>query len=684
MDQYSKIREVPGVGEKLERVLLGVGIYTIEDLLFALPISYEDRTKTTTVRDLDDRDRYLMEVTIVGKSRVIYRSRGMHMQRFQVADETGQTEMTLFNQSYMDRQLPVGKRIFVFAKGKRFGGRYVLSSPKIVPDKPKEMGLVPHYRSLGALKGKRLSGIIHRALEGAEIHEFIPPYLLRRYGLMGRKEAFWGIHQPQDRDELERARQRLIFEEYLLFQLYVAANRAVRGRGIALADGSLVEELRQKLPFSLTEAQEEAFGEIARDLASGDKMARLLQGDVGSGKTVVAQLAAAQTAGSGHQTMVMAPTEILARQHLESFRGALEPLGLRVELLLGSTRAQQRRKVLEAAQLGQCDVLIGTHALVQDPVKMARLGLVITDEQHRFGVEQRQRLEEKGEGVNVLVMSATPIPRSLSAVLYADLDISIMRGMPHGRKAVETMTTTSQQLDRVHDFMRSILEKKEQCYVVCPLIEEASPTTHSAQEVYQNYLEIFGEDEVGILHGQMSPQEKGEVMGAFQRGEIFILVATTIIEVGVNVPNASLLLVYDADRFGLSTLHQLRGRVGRGDQQAYCILHSDSDNAQSWQRLKVLESSTDGFVIAEEDMKSRGIGNYFGTEQSGISNFRTGNPLEHMDIMAYAKKEAEALVASGHFNREDEEALFHAYGRYLYNQNRHPLSRNIHCDKIKI
>ena len=482
------------------------------------------------------------------------------------------------------------------------------------------------------------------------IDEYLPKWLVDKYNLCGVDFAIKNMHFPEKKENVKIAMYRLIFEELLFLQLglfTVKGNNKV-GKGIRFQRHKDMDKIEEKLPFKLTRAQQKAYDEIIEDMTSDRIMNRLVQGDVGSGKTVVAQLALANCVLNGYQGAYMAPTEILAKQHMESFKDFFEGTGIRVEVLTGSSTKKEAREILEDLASGQVDILIGTHALIEDRVEFASLGLVITDEQHRFGVNQRGRLTSKSENPDVLVMTATPIPRTLALILYGDLDISIIDELPPGRKPIETLAIEKRKRESYYmSKVRSEIEKGRQVYVVCPLVEESETLDlKSASEVYDELRYDFFKDlRVGLLHGKMKASEKDQVMEAFKNHELDILVSTTVIEVGVNVPNASLMIIENAERFGLAQLHQLRGRVGRGSEKSYCTLIYGSKTEICRHRMAIMEETNDGFKISEKDLELRGPGDFFGTRQHGLPELRVANLFKHMKILRLVQKEAREIYA---------------------------------------
>lgn len=656
------VKNVVGVGPKIAERLKRLDIMTVEDLIYTFPYRYENRTELVDFEHASFEEPKMYRVRIMGKEKVRYLKKGLKMQNFNISDGKSQAELTFFNMPFLDRQLRVGNDYYIYGKPKFFNRKLQFTGPKLFTEKERKeaMRISPIYPLVEGIQQGRMQKLISEALASFEIPKIIPDYLLKRYGLLSEEVALKSIHGPKTMEEALLARQSLIFSEFLCFQLALGRFDEKRGvEGFSMKEDGLSDHILKNLPFELTEGQREAWEDIKRDMASHERMERLVQGDVGSGKTVIAFLAMARCVASGYQAMMMAPTEILAKQHYADAFERFMPMGVKVELLTGSTKPAKHREIIENFNNGSCDILIGTHSLYNEDIHSDHLGLTITDEQHRFGVMQREALQEKQSKSDRLIMTATPIPRSLGIVMYGNTSISSIRTMPKGRKVVETTVIGDEALEKAYGFIESYLKSGQQVYIVCPLIEENPELSlHAAESVYRYFsTERFKDYSVGLLHGQKSPEEKNEVMEVFEANRHQILVSTTVIEVGVNVVNANLLFVFDADRFGLATLHQLRGRVGRGDSQAYCILHSANQSTKTQQRLGIMAASNDGFYIAEEDMKLRGGGDFFGTRQSGMVSFRIGDLFENMDIMRYAKIEADAILNGGHLNDEEEPDL---------------------------
>ena len=621
-----------GIGPTKAKQFAALNIYTLEDLICHFPRGYEDRTKLVTIEKLEPDIPACFKAMVMNAPRTAHIRKGLDLTKVTVADHTGRLTLTFFNQKFTAEQLQYGKEyIFYGAVSGDFIG-YNMTSPVFEAlDAPPvtTRRILPIYPLTAGLSNASVLKAVRQALSLCDPpREIIPEPVRREHGILSADRAYYAIHEPTSMQEAEMAKKRLIFEEFFIFSAGLSLMRASRsGKIVQRYVNSDLSEFYGALPFRLTNAQLRTIGEVTDDLCRGTPMNRLVQGDVGSGKTMVAAAAAYLAVKNGHQAAMMAPTEILAEQHYAGLSKLLEPLGIRCQLLTGSLTPKQKKLRREQIAAGEYDFIIGTHALVTDATAFRDLGLVITDEQHRFGVGQRSRLGAKGNDPHVLVMSATPIPRTLALILYGDLDVSILDELPPGREPVDTFLVNESYRARINAFIRKQVSEGHQVYVVCPAVEESEALNLKAAETWAETLQqaVFPDLKVALLHGQMKGSEKDAVMSAFAAGDADILVATTVIEVGVDVPNATLMVIEDADRFGLSQLHQLRGRVGRGKAKSFCILTSHAKNPETLQRIKAFCKTTDGFKIAEEDLALRGPGDFFGSRQSGLPVFRVAN-----------------------------------------------------------
>ena len=621
-----------GVGEAKAKLFANLNIFTLGDLICHFPRGYEDRTKLVTISELSPDIPACFRATVMNNPRTAHIRKGLDMTKVQLADTTGRLNVTFFNNRFAAGQLEYGREyIFYGAVSGDFVG-YNMTNP--VFENPDSPGLttrrvLPIYPLTAGLTNAAVGKAVLQALAVCDPPaEILPEAVRAEYGILPAEEAYHAIHQPRDMEQAVQAKKRLIFEEFFVFSAGLSLMRSSRAEKKCTPYHNFnMKPFYGSLPFALTGAQSRAVEEILSDFRSGKPMNRLVQGDVGSGKTMVAAAAAYCAAGNGAQTALMAPTEILAEQHYASLSKLFAPLGITVDLLTGSMTVRQKREARERLASGETQVVVGTHALLTDATRFLRLGLVIADEQHRFGVAQRSKLSEKGEDPHLLVMSATPIPRTLALLMYGDLDVSILDELPPGRQTVETFLVGESYRARINAFIRKQVAEGHQCFVVCPAVEENQELGVKAASAWAETLQqtVFPDLRIALLHGQMKGAEKEAAMAAFARGEADVMVATTVIEVGVDVPNATLMVIEDADRFGLSQLHQLRGRVGRGKAKSYCILTSHNGNPETLQRLKALCKTNDGFRIAEEDLKLRGPGDFFGSRQSGLPAFRVGD-----------------------------------------------------------
>ena len=642
LDLNKDVKYVKTVGPSRVKLLNKLKIYTLKDLIEYYPRDYEDRSKPKNLYECTDGEEVLIEAMPTGRITEIHKGR-MTISRLIVKDQTGTCYITWFNQGYLRDKFQPGRMYRFFGKISNKNGRLEMNSPVYDEiDQSKNTGkIIPIYPLTYELKQTTLRRIIENGLleVKGQLPETLPEYILKENNLWDINNTIERIHFPVEFSDFNKARERLVFEELLTTQLALLKlknNYEHETDGIQFSKDVYMSDVINILPFKLTKAQLRVLEEIDRDMESNKPMNRLLQGDVGSGKTVVAMIAAYKAVKSGYQATIMAPTAILASQHLESFQGILEELGIRTELLISSVTKKKKAEILEKLQNGEIDILIGTHAILEENVVFKNLGLVVTDEQHRFGVKQRGTIAAKGQNPDVIAMSATPIPRTLALILYGDLDISIIDELPPNRKKIETYAVRKNMEERVNNFIRKQITEGRQAYIVCPLVEENEDMEglQSVIELAERYQkETFSEYKVAYLHGKMKPKEKDEIMERFKNGEIQILIATTVIEVGVNVPNASIMVVENAERFGLAQLHQLRGRVGRGEYQSYCILKYEGNSETIRQRMKVMCDTNDGFIISEKDLELRGSGDFFGTEQHGLPEFKIANLFEDIAVL---------------------------------------------------
>ena len=641
MDLNKDVKYVKTVGPNRVKLLNKLKISTLKDLITYYPRDYEDRSKPKNLYECTDGEEVLIEAMATGRISEMRKGR-MVISRLIVKDQTGTCYITWFNQGYLKEKFQPGRMYRFYGKIAVKGTRFEMNSPVYDEiDESKNTGkIIPIYPLTYELKQSTLRRIIENGLAEikGQLTETLPDYILKENNLWDINSTIERIHFPHEFSDFNKARERLVFEELLTMQLALLKlknNYEHDINGIQFDKNVLMTDVIKKLPFKLTKAQLRVLEEIDRDMESNKPMNRLLQGDVGSGKTVIAMIAAYKAVKSGYQAAILAPTAILASQHLESFQGILDELGIRSALLISSITKKKKAELLEKLQNGEIDVLIGTHAILEENVIFKKLGLVVTDEQHRFGVKQRSTIASKSQNPDVIAMSATPIPRTLALILYGDLDISIIDELPPNRKKIETFAVRKNMEERVNGFITKQIEEGRQAYIVCPLVEENEEmglkSVIELAEKYQN--ETFSNYKVAYLHGKMKAKEKDEIMQKFKDGEIQILIATTVIEVGVNVPNASIMVVENAERFGLAQLHQLRGRVGRGEYQSYCILKYEGNGETVRQRMKVMCDTNDGFIISEKDLELRGSGDFFGTEQHGLPEFKIANLFEDISIL---------------------------------------------------
>ncbi len=656
------VTAIRGVGASVAGVLGKLGIFSLRDLLTHYPSRYEDRSRFQPLRAIADGETAVIAATVTTVENRPVKNKLVITKVTLDDGAKGVATLTFFNTWRLKAVFEklIGKRVVAYGTVKRQYGGVEITAPEWEPMEAGEEGdslsigrIVPIYPGTEGISQNRLRKIIHDALEryAGDAADPIPPALRIKRRLIDLPHALRRIHFPTDFEERDNARRRLVYDELLILQLLLAERKQAgkRQAGIAFADvESPLKEFAGALPFSLTEAQARVLAEIAEDMHNPQPMNRLVQGDVGSGKTAVAMGAMLVAVRNGYQAALMAPTEILAEQHLKNLRGVLEDsLGVSVDLLTGSVGERTKRAVRERVASGETTVVVGTHALIQESVAFHRLGLAVVDEQHRFGVLQRAALSGKGTNPDILVMTATPIPRTLTLTVYGDLDVSIIDSLPPGRKPVKTHWKHAADKDSVYEGIRKIVAQGRQAYVVCPLVEESEKVQSRAATELAAHLaaHVFPELQVGLLHGQMSSDEKDSAMARFRANETQVLVATTVIEVGVDVPNAAVMVIEDADRFGLAQLHQLRGRVGRGAFASFCVLLADPQTPTGQERMRVLTETGDGFKIAEADLRLRGPGEFYGVRQSGVASLHLADVLRDGDILAEAREDAFGIIA---------------------------------------
>lgn len=684
------VRYLKGVGEVRAEQLQRLEIETVGDLLLTLPRRYDDRRRFQKMSSLQGGETTTVMGTVVSGGFVRPRF-GKSFYEAILKDDSGMVRCRWFNAQYLADQLKVGDSLVVFGKVSRYKGQPVFVHPEfeMAKDDAEESihvgRIVPVYALTENLPQRTMRRIawnaVHLFVDSAQ--ESLPPETLQRLRLPGIREAIAQVHFPDTLELAKVARYRLVFEEFLCVQLVLVARKVHAEQFLVgtahVAPGQVRSRFISSLPFVLTDAQKRVLKEIAADMQKPRPMHRLLQGDVGSGKTVVAACAILDAIECGSQCAVMAPTEILATQHFKTFERYLKPMGFRLALLTSDMTPAERTSILEGVANGSIHLLVGTHAVIEERVKFKKLGLIVIDEQHKFGVEQRGALYGKGEQPDVLVMTATPIPRTLAMTIYGDLDVSILDEMPKGRREIVTRVIREDKLLQAYDFIRKQVAKGRQAFLVYPLVSPSDASlTHfdflappaelkAAEDMYRKLKEtVFMTERLGLLHGQMNPADKDAVMAKFSAGQIDILVATTVVEVGIDIPNATVMLVENAERFGLAQLHQLRGRIGRGAYKSFCVLEGTPTTSESWKRLKVMEETLDGFRIAEEDLRIRGMGNLLGREQSGFPMLRVGDPLGDSDILLAARKEAFRIVEGDPQLKDSQYELLRARARALY------------------
>lgn len=646
LSDITNIRYLKGVGEKRAQLLTKLGVDTVGALLSFYPRAYKDLSDIKLIYDTSLQDTVCVKAKIVTPVTEHYIRKNMTIYKFAVADESGAMSVTLFNTKYTAQKLHFGSEYLFY--GKMSGGIFKreMSSPEIYESGNNSIMAV--YPLTQGISSKYLSGIIKTALSGCKMPDIIPEKIREEYGLCDITFALENIHFPKSTEALHKAKKRLIFEELFLLQsgmMYLRNKR--RGKTAVVLKKDYTDEFLKNLPFVPTNSQLKCISEALADMGRPVPMSRLLQGDVGSGKTLVAAALMFSTVKNGYQAALMAPTVILAEQHYESFVKFFKDTGINCALVTSSITAARRRKIAESIKNGEIDIVIGTHSVLNEQIKFDNLGLVVTDEQHRFGVAQREALTQKGNSPHTLVMSATPIPRTLAMVIYGELDVSVITEYPKGRKPIECYAVGKDLHQRVYNYIKKHIDEGRQGYIVCPLVEEGETDRISAEEYYKRLSENeFKNYNVGLLHGKMSSAAKEKVMRAFSSGGIDLLISTTVIEVGVDVPNAAIMVIEDAECFGLSQLHQLRGRIGRGEHKSTCILISGTKDAPTNSRLKAICSTNDGFKIAEQDLKLRGPGDFMGKRQHGLPQLRIADLNNDYDVLSDTGTAAKKLLTA--------------------------------------
>ena len=651
---HTDVRYIKGIGEARAKSLNKLGVTDLKSLLSYFPRAYEDRRECKKIADLIPGEMSCVCATVAAEPKASHVRKGLDLVKLRVVDETAALDLTYFNRAYLKNTFHTGDTFVFYGKAEGTLLRKQMTNPLFEREGARQVTgrIVPIYPLTAGVSQSLLSKAVRQGLDACadDLTDFLPEETRLAHQLCHVRFAYENIHFPTDDESLAIARRRLVFEELFLLTLglhLLRTRRAdVQGPKCAQTD---MQPFYAALPFSLTGAQSRAVDDIARDMTGVRPMNRLVQGDVGSGKTMIAAAAIYFAAKNGLQSALMAPTELLAEQHYHSLAPLLENLGVRCALLTASTTAKTRRSILQQLESGEIDLAIGTHALISPDVQYQNLGLVVTDEQHRFGVSQRAALNAKGENPHLLVMSATPIPRTLALMIYGDLDVSVVDELPPGRQPIDTFAVPSSYHERIYAFLRKLVAEGRQAYIVCPMVAENDelPDERKAVTAYAKKLqsEVFPDLRVAPIHGKMKPKEKESVMRAFSAGDIDILVSTTVIEVGVDVPNAAVMLIENAECFGLSQLHQLRGRVGRGKHKSYCILVSDNQGDDNKQRLKVMTQTSNGFTLAEEDLKLRGPGDFFGSRQHGLPALKVADLTCDIELMHEARTAAQQLIA---------------------------------------
>ncbi|MBO4338582.1 MAG: ATP-dependent DNA helicase RecG [Clostridia bacterium] len=673
MDSNTDIKYLKGVGSARAAEFNKLGVDTVDALLHFYPRNYEDWSKIVSIKDAPVDENCCIRAVVSHTPTKHLIKGGRTLYKTSVTDGRGVLNLTFFNNKYIPQMLKENEEYLFYGKVlySRIGVREMLS-PMFIKAQQNDK-IRPIYHATSRLSSRTIEKCVAEALKHIDeiITDPLPVEFLEKYRLCPLKDALKAVHFPADNAELEKGRRRLIFDELFYLQMGLIRlkdkNRQTENRHIIKND--YTAEFIKTLPFELTDAQKRSIDEAVRDMASEKSMNRLLQGDVGSGKTAVAAALIYTVAKNKMQSALMAPTEVLSEQHFRTFKEMFRGTDLKIELLTGSTKAKEKREIKEKIKNGETDLVIGTHAIIQQDVEFCRLGFVVTDEQHRFGVNQRTVLREKGESPHVLVMSATPIPRTLALIIYGDLDVSVLDEMPRGRIKTETYFVTGEYHERIYNFIKKHLDSGLQAFIVCPLVSEGESDLVPAKEYYEKLSStVFSGYKVGLLHGQMKGAEKDAVMKSFANNEIQLLISTVVIEVGIDVPNAALIVIENAERFGLSQLHQLRGRVGRGNAKSTCILVSDSAGETARQRFDIMCSTTDGFKIADEDLKMRGPGDFFGSKQHGLPQLKIASLLSDNELLMLSRNAAAALLRDDSEMEKEEHRLIRRQVNKMFTQ----------------
>ncbi|MFV0439976.1 MAG: ATP-dependent DNA helicase RecG [Lachnospirales bacterium] len=663
MNLTDSVKNVRFVGEKTYNTLDKYSIYSVNDLINFLPRTYEDRSNVVLVRNVETDEVNVIEGYI--KENLTSIRRKTHITTGRIYDESGSIKVIWFNRPYIKNNIsPFEKYVFV-GNCREESGKMTMFSPDIeLLSKEVKINtnrIIPIYSLGKSLSQKVFRKIVFNALENiTDIVDLFPKKIRTDYDLVSKDYAIKNIHFPENDESFFKARRRFVFEELFMMQCSLLTIKNISEKPTSIGNiRTLDKPILDLFPYRLTKAQNRVLEDIKKDFNSGFAMNRLVQGDVGSGKTAIAMVACYIMCKNGYQSVMMAPTEVLAKQHYYSFKEVFSKLGIEVILLSGSLKMSEKKEIYREISANSGQIIIGTNAVIQKKAVYRNIGLVITDEQHRFGVKQRMNLTEKGDSPHTLVMTATPIPRTLGLILYGDLNVSVIDELPPNRKEIETIYVNSSYLERIYAFMEKALIDKKQCYVVCPLIDESEETKLKSVVAYTDELKkVFRDFEVECLHGKMKQSEKDDLMDRFSSNKINVLVSTTVIEVGINVPNSTIMLILNAERFGLSQLHQLRGRVGRGSDKSYCILISDSKNENTTKRLKIMTNSGDGFVIAEKDLELRGQGDFFGVRQHGLPEFKIANLFTDINILQEVQEVVEKVNTSDNYLDSDEKSQF--------------------------